>query len=284
MRKPQSSTLMRRLNVLSILMAAILGACGSPPAGSAPNGAQAGALSLPSTNVVDLTHAFNDETIYWPTEDGFRRIVTSDGLTDRGYYYNAGRFYSAEHGGTHLDAPLHFADGGHAVDDIPLDRLMGPAVVIDVAGHASANPDYRVASEDIRTWEAEHRPIPDGAIVLFRTGFGRFWPDAESYMGTTATGPAAASELHFPGLHPEAAAWLLENRSVKALGIDTPSIDYGPSQTFDTHQVLFEANVPVFENVANLDQVPEEGAVVIALPMKIDGGSGAPLRIVAFVP
>lgn len=275
---------MNRLHLVFCLTAVSLAACGNPPAPSNANAEQTAAVALPATNVVDLTHRFNDETIYWPTEEGFRRIVSAEGMTDQDYYYAAGRISTAEHGGTHIDAPIHFAEGGLTVDDIPLDQLMGPAVVIDVTEQASTNPDYRITTEDIRSWESDVRPIPDGAIVLFRTGFGQFWPDRQRYLGTAETGPDAVNELHFPGLHPDAAEWLLENRNVKAVGIDTPSIDYGQSQTFPTHRALFEEDVPAFENVANLDELPLQGALVVALPMKIDGGSGGPLRIIAFVP
>lgn len=272
-----------RASIALLIAAVVLAAC-SAPEDSDGSGQNNGPLMLPSTNVVDLTHPFSEETIYWPTEVGFRRQVTAEGTTPQGYYYEAGRFSSAEHGGTHIDAPIHFSEDGQSVDEIPLDRLVGAAVVIDVTDQVSANPDYRITIDDIRTWESDNSPIPDGAVVLFRTGFGRYWPDAERYLGTTETGPLAVGGLHFPGLHPDAAAWLLENRSIRAVGIDTPSIDYGQSQVFRAHRVLFAENVPAFENVANLDQVPIQGAIVIALPMKIDGGSGAPLRIIAFVP
>jgi kynurenine formamidase len=239
---------------------------------------------LPSTNVIDLTHPFNEETIYWPTAGGFHREVTAEGVTEQGYFYAAGTFSSAEHGGTHIDAPIHFAEGGQAVDEIPVDRLIGPSIVIDVSEHASANPDYQITTEDIQGWETEHRPIPDGSIVFFRTGLGEFWPDRLRYLGTEQSGAEAIAELQFPGLSSGAAEWLVENRNIIAVGIDTPSIDYGQSQLFETHQVLAGDNISVLENVANLEQLPEEGGVVVALPMKIEGGSGGPVRIVAFVP
>lgn len=262
----------------------LLAACETEPQTAETQDAKPAILRLPSTNVVDLTYPFNDETIYWPTAEGFARQITAEGTTEQGYFYAAGTFTSAEHGGTHLDAPFHFAAKGQTVDEIPLERLMGPAVVIDVADHVTANPDYRITSEDILTWETEHSPIPDGSIVMLRTGFGKHWPNRERYLGTAETGSQAVANLHFPGLHPEAASWLVENRSVAAVGLDTPSIDYGQSQEFESHQILFRENVPVFENVANLEQLPVEGSVVVALPMKIEGGSGAPLRIVAFLP
>jgi len=200
-----------------------------------------------------------------------------------GYYYAANNFSAAEHGGTHLDAPVHFAEGKHTADAVPLAQLMGPAVVIDVTRQADSSADYLVMTADITEWEAAHGTIPAGAIVLIRTGWGSRWPDRGRYLGTTKTGPAAVSELHFPGIHLEAAR-VLARRKVNAVGIDTPSIDYGQSTTYAVHRRLFAANIPGFENVANLDRLPATGAFVIALPMKIAGGSGGPLRIVALLP
>ena len=120
--------------------------------------------------------------------------------------------------------------------------------------------------------------------MLFRTGYGKYWPDRKHYLGTERFGPEAVAELHFPGISKEAAQFLVDQRSLSAVGIDTPSIDFGQSTHFEAHQVLLGANIPAFENVANLDQLPATGASVIALPMKIEGGSGAPLRMVGIVP
>ena len=232
---------------------------------------------------VDLTHAFSEETLYWPTDTaGFRLEELASGDTEQGYFYSAYRFSTAEHGGTHLDAPIHFSRVGLAADAIPLDRLIAPAVVVDVADRAT--PDYRVSVADLEAFETEHGRIPDGAILLLRTGWGDRWPDRAAYMGTAETGPAAVPDLHFPGLHPEAAGWLVDNRAIAALGIDTPSIDYGQSTDFATHVALYGANIPGFENVARLAELPATGSFVVALPMKIAGGSGGPLRIVAFIP
>ena len=233
---------------------------------------------------VDLTYPFNAATIYWPTAQGFQLEKVAEGETPAGYYYAANNFRAAEHGGTHLDAPVHFARGKHAADQIPLARLLGPAVVVDVSAKAAQDPDYRVTAADLEAFEAAHGGIGAGTIVLFRTGWGSRWPDRGRYLGTTATGPEAVPQLHFPGIDAEAARWLVHSRSVDAVGIDTPSIDYGQSKTFDTHQILYGADIPGFENVANLDQLPAVGAYVIALPMKIEGGSGGPLRIVALLP
>ena len=232
---------------------------------------------------IDLSYPFDSTTIYWPTAQPFHLEILSAQRTPAGYYYAANNISAAEHGGTHLDAPVHFAEGRYTTDQIPLDRLIGPAVVVDVRARvASAGADYRITVADLMDWEQAHAPIAAGAIVLFHTGWGGRWPDRLRYLGTTKPGVAAVPELHFPGIDSAAARWLVA-RGVHAVGIDTPSIDYGQSATFDTHQVLLGANIPGFENVANLDRLPPVGSFVVALPMKIRGGSGGPLRIVALV-
>ena len=232
---------------------------------------------------VDLTHAFNASTIYWPTDTtGFRLTELAYGPTPGGWFYSSYAFATAEHGGTHLDAPIHFSQSGLTNDKIPLSDLMGPAVVVDVSDRATA--DYQMSVDDLTGWEAAHGEIPAGAILLVRTGWGSRWNNRTAYLGTDLTGPDAVPQLHFPGVAPEAAEWLVANRDINALGIDTPSIDYGQSADFRTHVVLYAENISGFENVANLEQLPESGSYVVALPMKIEGGSGGPLRIVAFVP
>jgi kynurenine formamidase len=232
-------------------------------------------------HIVDLTHSFDRETIYWPTAAGFNLIRGAAGVTEKGYFYAANRFSAAEHGGTHVDAPIHFFENRQTVDQIPLEKLIGEAVVVDVTTLCDENPDYQVDVGDLRRWETSHSRQLVDVIVLLRTGFGRHWANRERYLGTSRTGPSAVAELRFPGLAPAAAKWLAEHRAVKSVGIDTASIDYGRSRRFQSHVTLCEHNVPVFENVANLEKLPTEGAKVVALPMKIKGGSGAPLRIVA---
>lgn len=232
---------------------------------------------------IDLTHDFSSETVYWPTAESFRLDTVFYGQTDGGFFYSAFQYCAAEHGGTHLDAPVHFAAGRQTVDQIPLDRLIGPAAVVDVSSQAAHNRDYLVTTDDLQEWEKENGALPEGSILFLRTGFGKFWPIRAKYMGTDQRGSDAVADLHFPGLDPAAAEWLIKNRSISAVGLDTPSIDHGPSKDFKSHQVLFGENVPAFENVANLDRLPATGAYVIALPMKIKGGSGGPLRIVAWL-
>lgn len=242
------------------------------------------AASFPDGTIVDLSYAYDAETIYWPTEDGFVLESEHAGVTDKGYYYAANKLCTPEHGGTHIDAPLHFNAEGKSVDALSLEQLIGEAVVVDVSTAAAAERDYQVRVPDLRGWESAHGRIPRHALVLLRTGFGKRWPDRAGYLGTNERGAAAVAKLHFPGLHPDAARWLISEREVKAVGIDTASIDYGQSSSFQTHVTLFAAGVPAFENVANLDRLPARGATVIALPMKIRGGSGGPLRIIAVVP
>jgi kynurenine formamidase len=267
----------KNLILIGLLVAA---ACSSSPepAMSSP------AAEFAAGELVDLSHAYDSTTVFWPTAEGFRLEKVADGVTPGGYYYAANNFSTAEHGGTHLDAPLHFAAGKQPVDEIPLSRLIGRAVLVDVVESSERNADYQVTAADFDAWEREHGQIPADAILLIRTGFSRRWPDAARYLGTAERGAGAVAKLHFPGLHPDAARWLAANRPVKAIGIDTASIDFGQSSAFESHRVLYERNIPAFENLTNLDRLPATGASVVALPMKIKGGSGAPLRAVAILP
>ncbi|MEW5976655.1 MAG: cyclase family protein [Acidobacteriota bacterium] len=234
--------------------------------------------------LVDLTHAFDRDTIYWPTEEDFRLEKRAEGITSKGYYYAANKLCTAEHGGTHIDAPVHFHEGGHTTEKIPLERLIGAGALVDVSARCEADPDYQVQVQDLLTWEKKHHTRLDDHIVLLKTGFAKRWPDRERYLGTARRGEAAVSQLRFPGLHPEAAKWLAGSRSIRAVGLDTASIDYGKSSDFKSHIILFEKNIPALENLANLDGLPEIGFTVVALPMKIRGGTGGPLRIVAIIP
>lgn len=259
-----------------VLMMITLAAC--QPAEQAPK------EGFPAGRWVDLSHPFDENTIYWPTAESFRLDTVAEGVTDKGYYYSAYSFCAAEHGGTHMDAPVHFARGKNAVEQIPLEQLIGPAIVVDVSDKALENRDYLIQVSDFEAWEQAHGRIPQGAIVLVNTGSAQFWPDRQKYMGTEERGVEAVPKLHFPGLHPDAARWLAEERAIKAFGLDTPSIDYGQSTNFESHQILGAANIPGLENIANLGQLPPKGSWAIGLPMLIRHGSGAPLRIIALAP
>jgi kynurenine formamidase len=274
--------MIKRMLVVAALLAAgaIIGWAGS--AGGTQTGART--VELPKGKLVDLSYAFNESTIYWPTAKTFTLEKVAEGETEQGYFYAANNFEAAEHGGTHLDSPVHFARGGDTSDEIPLRRLVGHGVVVDVSRAVRADSDYQVRPADFAAHERRHGRIPRGGIVLLRTGFGRFWPDAEQYLGTAERGEAAVPKLHFPGLHPDGARWLVRRRRIRAVGLDTASIDFGQSTLFESHRVLGAADVPVFENLANLRRLPARGFVFIGLPMKIDGGTGGPLRAIAIVP
>jgi kynurenine formamidase/D-alanyl-D-alanine dipeptidase len=264
-----------------------LPAGGASPGAAAAGGAAAkvpaaAGFDLTRARLVDLTWPFDATTLYWPTSpSGFELKPLSHGATPGGWFYSANTFCAPEHGGTHLDAPNHFSEKGRTSDQVPLEQLIGPAVVIDVRAKTAGDPDYRLTAADLRDWEATHGTIAKGSIVLLRTGWGERWPDRKRYFGDAT--PGDASHLHFPSYGREAAEILVGARGVAAIGVDTASIDYGPSQDFIVHQVAMRANVPGLENVAHLEALPETGAWVAALPMKIAGGSGGPARIVAFI-
>jgi len=263
---------MTPMRTLTLLLALAVAACGHAPPPRMP--------TLPS-RVLDLTYPYDANTIYWPTApSGFQRETLSYGRTPSGYFYAAGKFDAPEHGGTHLDAPFHFAEHGATADVVPLARLSGPAVVIDISKKASKNPDALLEPGDITAFEKAHGKIDPGTIVLVRTGWGNRWPDKRRYLGDDT--PGDASNLHFPGVSGAAAGELVA-RGVGAVGIDTASIDNGPSRDFAAHQAFAGAGVPILENVASLDKLPPRGALLVALPMKIAGGSGAPVRIAAFL-
>ena len=252
-------------------------------AGCASTASQPAAFDLTKFRVVDLTHPLGSKTIFWPTStERFALKVIAHGQTPQGYFYAANNFCTPEHGGTHLDAPMHFGEGKWTADQIPVERLVAPAVVIDATQKASSNPNYRLTRQDVLDFESAHGRIAAGSIVLMRTDWSRRWPDVKAYLGDDT--PGDASKLSFPSFGEDAAKLLVEERQVGVLGVDTASTDYGQSTDFVVHRLAAARNVPGLENLKNLDQLPVIGAVVVALPTPIEGGSGGPLRAVALVP
>lgn len=240
-------------------------------------------LDLATAEVVDLTHPFDERTIYWPNSpSSFELHRLAWRPTPGGFFYASNSISTPEHGGTHLDAPIHFAEGKRTVDQVPLRQLIAPAVVIDVAVAAAKDADYRLTREDVLAFEGRHGRIEAGTIVLLRTGWGARWPDRKRYLGDDT--PGRTTDLHFPSYGAEAARLLVEERGVAALGVDTASIDHGPSSDFPVHRIAAAAEVPGLENVASLERLPPRGAWLLALPMKIAGGSGGPLRLAALLP
>jgi kynurenine formamidase len=177
---------------------------------------------------------------------------------------------------------VHFAEGALAADALPLENLIAPAVVIDVVEQAERDRDYRLTKQDVLNFEAEYGAIEAGTIVVMRTDWSKHWPNARDYLGDDT--PGDASKLSFPGYGDEATKLLVAERAVVMLGIDTASIDYGESTDFTAHRIGAERNVANLENLTNLDELPPTGAILMALPMKIEGGSGGPVRVVALVP
>jgi kynurenine formamidase len=261
----------------AIVAAGVLLICGCALQRHAPAGP---AIDL--NKVVDLTYAFGPETIYWPTAESFTLQRVSYGPTPQGYWYAANNVCMAEHGGTHMDAPIHFAEGKLTADAVPLRSCIGPAALIDVRAQAAADRDYRLTIGDITAWEQHNGRLPARAIVIMWSGWGARWGDKLRYLGTDKRGDVA--NLHFPGFSREAAEFLVAQRDIAAIGVDTASIDYGQSADFIVHRVINGANKPGFENLASLDRLPASGVTLIALPMKIAGGSGGPARIIAILP
>jgi kynurenine formamidase len=268
----------------------VLAACAATGCGAGPQpqptarpAAAEQDLAFPAgSRLVDLTHTFDETTIYWPNSpSGFVLNRLAHGMTEGGFFYSSNTITAPEHGGTHLDAPIHFAEGMTTAEAVPLSRLIGPAVVIDMSEAATQSPDALLEVSDIEAFERAHGAIAPGTIVLVRTGWAARWPDRRRYLGDDT--PGDISNLHFPGISGTAAEALVA-RGIAAVGIDTASIDHGPSQDFIAHQVLMKADIPAFENLAALDALPPRGALIIALPMKIGGGSGGPLRAVAVLP
>jgi kynurenine formamidase len=228
------------------------------------------------TQVVDLSYAINDKLPAWPGDSRvFEATVLATPEKD-GYFTRS--FWMLEHYGTHLDAPNHFPPGKLSVDQIPAQRLFGPAVVIDVRDEVGKNPDYRLATTRVVKWEALHGRVPAGAGVILRTGWSSRWPDETRYRNMDAGGV-----MHFPGFSVPAAKLLIE-RGASALGIDTLSIDYGASKEFEVHRTTLPAGLYHLENLANLDELPESGAFIIAAPIKLEGGSGGACRVFAILP
>lgn len=242
---------------------------------------RAAATPIDENRLVDLSHAFDEKTIYWPTAKPFEWRKQAWGQSPGGYWYASGSFAASDHLGTHIDSPIHFAEGQATTDAIPLSQLTGPAVLIDIGRQSAGNPDYQLSAADLLAWEKRHGRVPAGSIVLVRTGWSAFWPDRRRYMGDDA--PGDTKNLHFPGIS-AGAAKLLVDRKVDGVGIDTASIDHGPSSDFQTHRILMRSGIYGLENLTGLDRLPATGATVVALPMKIRNGTGGPVRVMAILP
>lgn len=235
--------------------------------------------------LLDMTYPFDEDSIYWPTAKSFKLVKVAWGMSDAGYWYASNEFSASEHGGTHADAPIHFAEKGRTMDQIPLEEWIGPAVKIDVTEKCEKNRDYLLSVDDIKDWEKEYGRIPDGAWVIMYTGIDtKYYPDKKKVLGTDKKGEEAIPELSFPGFSPESVEFLIKKRNITGIAIDTPSIDYGKSKDFKVHQILFSADKLALENIANLNKLPPSGAMLYVIPMLIRDGTGAPARVFAILP
>ena len=228
------------------------------------------------TRVIDLSYAINEKLVPWPGDEKWFEAKVNASVEKNGYFTRS--FWMLEHYGTHLDAPAHFAPGKATVDQIPAKQLFGPAAVLDVRADAAKDADYQLPAARVEEWEKRHGRIPAGAIVLLRTGWASRWPDAQRYRNQDAQG-----EMHFPGFSVESAKMLIERR-VSGLGCDTMSIDCGASADFAVHHLTLGSGLYHLENLADLSALPETGTFLVVAPIKLEGGSGGPVRVFALLP
>ena len=233
-------------------------------------------ISSGKMRVIDLSYAINDKLVRWPGDDEVFAVKVNASIEKDGYFTRS--FWMLEHYGTHLDAPVHFPPGKTTVDQIPVKQFFGPAVVLDVQADGAKDADYQLPVARVEEWEKRHRPIPEGAIVLLRTGWSARWPDAERYRNEDAQG-----RMHFPGFSVDAAKLLIE-RKVSGLGCDSMSVDYGASADFAVHHLALGSGLYHLENLADLSALPETGALLVVAPLKLEGGSGGPVRVFALLP
>lgn len=228
------------------------------------------------TRVLDLAYAINDQLVPWPGDVRWFEAEANATFEKDGYFTRS--FWMLEHYGTHLDAPAHFAPGKMTVEQIPVERLIGPAVVVDVRTQGAADADYLAPAELIDEWENRHGQIREGSIVLLRTGWASRWPDSRRYRNQDAAG-----RMHFPGFS-QAAVEKCIRRAVSGIGCDTMSVDFGASQDFPVHRLALGTGLYHLENLSDLNELPENGAWLIVAPIKLEGGSGGPVRVFALLP
>jgi len=235
--------------------------------------------------ILDMTYSFGNNSIYWPTGQSFQIEKMSWGINKQGFFYASNNYKANEHGGTHVDAPVHFSKNGKTIDKIPLTDWIGPAVKIDVTKQCEKNRDYLLKTDDIKKFERQYGKIPDNAWVIMYTGIGtKYYPNKKKVLGTEMKGAKAIAFLSFPGFSPDSIKFLLKNRNITGIAIDTPSIDYGKSKKFMVHRLLLGAGKLAIENIANLNKLPVTGATLYPIPMLIENGTGAPARIFAVLP
>ena len=248
----------------------------------------ASALASGAVEVVDLTATLSAETpiIQLPPQFAQTARFELEELSrydDRGpaWYWN--NFRTGEHTGTHFDAPNHWVTGrdGDDVASVPASRLIAPAVVLDFSEQAAADPDFLLEVEHIRGWEADHGPLPEGGWLLYRTGWDRRSDRQAEFLNADETGP------HTPGVSVDCARWLAGQAPVIGVGVETVGTDAGAAHSFEPafpcHSYLLGAGKYGLTQLRNLAALPPTGAVLLAAPLPIVGGSGSPARVLALV-
>lgn len=232
-----------------------------------------GMASLSLTNMADLTHTIGPNTPMFP---GFNppKLTPLVTVKEDGFYGNLWEIW--EHTGTHLDAPAHFIDGGLTADKLPLESFIAPIAVIDIEAKTADDEDAMVTVDDITAWETSNGQLPDGAVVMMYSGWEKRLSDPATYVNQRDDGT-----IHFPGFSPEAATFLVNERNISGIGVDTLSQDVGASTTFDVHVTILGAGKYGLENVANLSTIPASGAYMIMGSLKIENASGGPVRLIA---
>lgn len=236
----------------------------------------------PKRTFLDMTYPLDEAAIFWPTAKPFSLTKVFWGVSEGGWWYASNEFSASEHGGTHVDAPIHFAAGGRTIDQVRLEEWIGPAVKVNVTEKCSQDRDYLLSPDDLKSWEKKNGRIPEESWIIMYTGIGtRYYPDKKWVLGTEKAGAEAIPELSFPGFSVESVEFLLQERNIRGIAIDTPSIDRGKSTDFKVHQVLFAADKLALENIAHLNRLPTKGATLYVIPMLIKEGTGAPARVFA---
>ncbi|MFL6798451.1 MAG: cyclase family protein [Xanthobacteraceae bacterium] len=227
------------------------------------------------SSVVDLTHTMSPE---FPTFFGVPGIEMEKKFDFKTDGFNLFWWRLLEHAGTHLDAPIHFSAAGATAEKIPAETLVVPLAVIDVAAKAALNADYLLTAEDLRDWERRNGQLPENCCVAMHSGWAAHVADTGRF-----TGKDGAGVFHFPGIAPEAAEWLLSERKVAGLAVDTMSLDHGPSRDFKVHYAWLPSGRWGLENLANLDRVPAAGATMVVGLAKVKDATGGAARVMALV-
>jgi kynurenine formamidase len=250
------------------------GAAAAGFAATAVAPAQAAPVPRRFKRVLDLTHTMSPD---FPTFFGVPGVELQKQFDLKKDGFNLNWWRIIEHAGTHIDAPIHFSEGGDTVERIPADTLVAPLAVVDVRSRAAQNPDYLLSRQDLADWEKKYRRLPNGCCVAMLSGWAQHVGDGAKYTGATA------GTFHFPGFSPDAAEWLIKERSVVGIAVDTLSLDNGPSKDFRVHRLWLPAGRWGLENVANLDKVPAAGATLVVGAAKVKNATGGPARLIALI-